>query len=39
MPERPKPYALFLIGAAFTVGVAILLILILFPPEALSVPL
>jgi hypothetical protein len=30
-PERPKPYALFLIGAAFTIGVAVLLILILIP--------
>jgi hypothetical protein len=35
---RPKPYTLFFIGAFFTFAVLILLILILLPPEALSVP-
>jgi hypothetical protein len=35
-PERPKPYALFLIGAAFTIGVAVLLILVLIPSEAIQ---
>jgi hypothetical protein len=36
---RPKPYTLFFIGAFFTIGVTVLLILFLLPPEALSVPL
>jgi hypothetical protein len=36
---RPKPYTLFFIGAFFVFAVIVMLILFLFPPEALSVPL
>jgi hypothetical protein len=37
--SEPRPVKLFIVGALFTFAVIVGLILLLFPPEALSVPL